>query len=201
MLYWAHKLYIGKYFLGSKLTYTQDELIVLIKKKDQRAFGYLYDHYSKALFGVIYAIVQDVEESEDVLQKSFLKIWDNFESYDVQKGRLYTWMLNIARNQAIDTTRSKHEKMKTKIRSSTNDVYHLENKLSQTDDSHNLLGFKGILEQLGKEHEAIIQLAYYEGYTQEEMSKKLNIPLGTVKTKVRQAILKLRELTKKEYLQ
>ena len=78
--------------------YTQDELVSLIRAGNQKAFSYLYDNYSKALFGVIHTIVNDFSESEDVLQKTFLKIWDNFQSYDSNKGRLYTWMLNIARN-------------------------------------------------------------------------------------------------------
>ena len=182
-----------------KQTYTQDELIVLIGERDQKAFAYLYDHYSQALFGVINAIVNDTEESEDVLQKVFLKVWNSFSMYDPAKGRLYTWMLNIARNLAIDTTRSKHEKIKSKIQSTSNPVY--ENTLSVSEPSHNAIGLKTILENLNEDHKTIIDLAYFEGYTQEEIAKKLNMPLGTVKTKVRQAILVLRELTKKEFLQ
>jgi RNA polymerase sigma-70 factor (ECF subfamily) len=185
--------------LALKQTYTQDELIVLINEKNQKAFAYLYDNYSQALFGVINSIVNNTEESEDVLQKVFLKIWNNFASYDAAKGRLYTWMLNIARNLAIDTTRSKHEKIKSKIHSTSDNVY--ENSLAVHDVSHNMIGFKTILGSLKEEHKQIIDLAYFEGYTQEEIAKKLDMPLGTVKTKVRQAILVLRELTKKEFLQ
>jgi RNA polymerase sigma-70 factor (ECF subfamily) len=186
--------------LAPKLTYTQDELIVLIKEHDQKAFSYLYDNYSKALFGVINAIVNDTEESEDALQKTFLKIWNNFSSYDETKGRLYTWMVNIARNMAIDTTRSKHEKVKSKIQSASANVYKYENNLVAEGNSYDTIGLKNILNDLKDEHKSLIDLAYFEGYTQEEISKKLNLPLGTVKTKIRQAILRLRELTKKEIL-
>jgi RNA polymerase sigma-70 factor (ECF subfamily) len=160
----------------------------------------LYDNYSQALFGVINAVVNNYEEAEDVLQKAFLKIWNNFQSYDPEKGRLYTWMLNISRNLAIDATRSKHEKVRSKIRSTSDNVYTFENNLQVEDNTHESIGLKGILNDLKEEHKSIIDLAYFEGYTQEEISKKLNLPLGTVKTKVRQAILKLRELTKKEIL-
>ena len=187
--------------MGQKQTYTQDELIVLIREKNQKAFSYLYDNYSQALFGVINAIVNDTEESEDVLQKSFLKIWNSFSSYDTEKGRLYTWMLNISRNMAIDSTRSKHEKIKSKIQSTDENVYKYENSLSVDDASHDLIGLRTILNNLKEEHRQIIDLVYFEGYTQDEISKKLDMPLGTVKTKVRQAILTLRELTKKEFLQ
>lgn len=186
--------------MASKQTYTQDELIVLIRNRDQKAFSYLYDNYSKALFNVINYIVNDVEESEDVIQKVFLKIWNNFDSYDPAKGRLYTWMLNIARNLSIDSTRSKHQKIKSKIQS-TDDAVYERNSLYVEDNTHESIGFKDILNNLKEDHQVIINMAYYEGYTQDEISKKLNIPLGTVKTKVRQAIMTLRDLTKNEFLQ
>ena len=186
--------------MASKITYSQDELILLIREKDQKAFSYLYDNYSQALFGVINNIIKDQEESEDVIQNTFLKIWNNFASYDESKGRLYTWMLNIARNMAIDSTRSKHEKIKNKIQETSDSVYH-KNNLFTEDKSHDTIGFNSILSNLKEDQKEIIDLAYYQGYTQEEISKKLDIPLGTVKTKVRQAIIVLRELTKKEILQ
>jgi RNA polymerase sigma factor (sigma-70 family) len=183
--------------LALKQTYHQDELIVLIRERNQKAFAYLYDNYSKALFGVINNIVNDLEESEDVLQNTFLKIWNNFDSYDASKGRLYTWMLNIGRNMAIDSTRSKHEKIKNKIQEPTDSVYH-KNNLFVEDKTHESIGLKMIVDNLKDDQREIIELAYYQGYTQDEISKKLNLPLGTVKTKVRQALLTLREMTKDE---
>ncbi len=186
--------------MTKKITYNQDELINLIRQRNQRAFTFLYDNYSKALFGVINSIVNSQEEAEDVLQNTFVKIWNNFASYDESKGRLYTWMLNIARNLAIDSTRSKHEKIKSKIQSTSDTVYQ-KNNLYFDDIAHESIGIKTILGTLKEEHKIIIDLAYFEGYTQEEISKKLNLPLGTVKTKVRQAILTLRDLTKKEFFQ
>lgn len=186
--------------MALKQTYHQDELIVLIRERNQKAFAYLYDNYSKALFGVINNIVNDQEESEDVLQNTFLKIWNNFDSYDAEKGRLYTWMLNIGRNMAIDCTRSKHEKIKSKIQEPTDSVYH-KNNLFVENKSHESIGLKTIVDSLKEDQREIIELAYYQGYTQDEISKKLNLPLGTVKTKVRQALLILRELTKDEIKQ
>lgn len=185
--------------LAAKQTYSQDELIVLIRERNQKAFSYLYDHYSQALFGVVSGIVKDTGEAEDVIQKVFLKIWNNFASYDENKGRLYTWMLNIARNMAIDSTRSKHQKIKSKIQSADESVYQA-NKLVVENTAHETIGLTGIIEKLNEDQKVIIDLAYFEGYTQEEISKKLAMPLGTVKTKVRQALLKLRDLTKKEFL-
>ncbi|MBA4239655.1 MAG: RNA polymerase subunit sigma-70 [Sphingobacteriaceae bacterium] len=181
--------------METKQVYNQDQLIVLIKQRNQKAFAFLYDNYSQSLFGVINRIVNDQEESEDVLQNTFLKIWNNFDSYDVNKGRLYTWMLNIARNLAIDSVRSKQGKIKSKIQETSEFVYH-KNNLYVEDNTHETIGLKKIVDELKVDQREIIDLAYYQGYTQEEVSKKLNMPLGTVKTKVRQALLTLRGLTK-----
>lgn len=200
MFFCYHTIRIFLKSLVPKQTYTQDELIILIREKNQKAFSYLYDNYSQALFGVINGIVNDVAEAEDVLQKTFLKIWNNFASYDSEKGRLYTWMLNIGRNLAIDSTRSKHEKMKSKIQSTSENVYRFENNLRTEDNNYDTIGVTTLLNGLKEEHKSIIDLAYFEGYTQEEISKKLGMPLGTVKTKVRQALLKLRELSKREII-
>ena len=87
--------------------YSEEELVNLLKQNNKAAFSYLYDHYSGALFGIILKIVnQDEETSEDVLQDVFIKIWKKIATYDSTKGTLFTWMLNIARNTAIDKVRT-----------------------------------------------------------------------------------------------
>lgn len=191
----TYNILSSQLILETKQIYNQDQLIVLIKERNQKAFAFLYDNYSQALFGVINRIVNDQEESEDVLQNTFLKIWNNFDAYDINKGRLYTWMLNIARNLAIDSVRSKQGKIKNKIQETSEYVYH-KNKLYVEDNTHETIGLKKIVDELKADQREIIDLAYYQGYTQEEVSKTLNMPLGTVKTKVRQALLTLRGLTK-----
>jgi RNA polymerase sigma-70 factor (ECF subfamily) len=185
--------------LAPKRTYTQEELVPLLLQKNQEAFSYLYDNYSKALFGVVYAVVPNQEDAEDILQVLFVKIWKNIESYDAAKGRLYTWMLNLARNLAIDHTRSKHQKAKAKIQNVSDSVYELRNQATEN-AANDFLGFNAILNELKSDHKEIIDLIYYKGFTHEQASKELNLPLGTVKTKVRQAITILKELTKKEIL-
>ncbi|WP_310556863.1 sigma-70 family RNA polymerase sigma factor [Flavobacterium sp.] len=175
--------------MKEKIQYSHDDLVILIKNRDQKAFAYLYDNYTKALFGIIFSIVADVEESEDVLQKTFIKVWDNFETYNTSKGRLYTWMLNIARNMAIDYKRSKHNK--NKIQNVDQNVYTLNN-IRTDEDSMDTIGLRKIVDNLKNEHLILIELAYYKGYTQEEIGIELNIPLGTVKTRIRKALLILR---------
>ncbi len=173
--------------------YSEEELVMLLQSRDQQAFSYLYDNYSAALNGVIYRMVENRELAEDILQEAFVKIWNNFSSYDTGKGRLFTWMLNITRNLTIDTLRSKGYKKQAKISSDENSVSNF------TDDSRiserfDAMGLRKQLANLKPEQRSIIDLAYFNGYTQDEISKELGIPLGTVKTKMRSAIIELRKL-------
>ena len=90
---------------------SEDELVKALKRRDKKALEYLYDHYSETLYGVIFQVLQNDKLAEDVLQESFVKIWKNIEHYQKEKGRLFTWLLRIARNSAIDKLRSKHQKV------------------------------------------------------------------------------------------
>lgn len=175
--------------------YSEDELIYLLKNRDQTAFSYLYDNYSGALFGVIYKMVENRELAEDVLQEAFIKIWNNFSNYDNLKGRLFTWMLNITRNLTIDTLRSKGYKKQAKIQNSENAVNNITDK-TNTAESFDALGIRKHLTLLKNDQRAIIDLAYFGGLTQDEISKQLDIPLGTVKTRMRTAIMELRKVLK-----
>lgn len=180
----------------TKIKYTEEELVALLKGGDQQAFAYLYDNYSKALFGIIYNIVGNTEEAEDILQTVFLKIWNGFSMYNKEKGRLYTWMLNITRNSAIDYIRSKQNKINSKNLNSDNIVNEIDKEHS-SNVNYDHIGLKNVLSELKEDHQTIIDMAYYKGYTQDEIAKELKLPLGTVKTKVRQAIIKLREVINK----
>ena len=170
---------------------TQDELLVLIHKKDEKAFTYLYDMYSKSLFSVINVLVKNREEAEDVLQEVFVKIWKNIDSYNESKGRFYTWILNIARNTSIDKLRSKNFNDSQKKLSSDNFVHLLDdsNKLTNKIDA---IGIQEFVKKLKPKCIQIIDLLFFKGYTQQEASEELNIPLGTVKTNNRNCINDLR---------
>lgn len=170
---------------------TQDDVLDLILKKDDKAYTLLYDMYSKSLFAVIINLVKDREESEDVLQEVLVKIWKNIESYEQTKGRFYTWMLNIARNTAIDKLRSKNFNNSKKNLSSDNFVHILDesNKMSDKIDAIGILEF---VQKLKPKCIAIIDLLFFKGYTQQEAADELAIPLGTVKTQNRNCINDLR---------
>ncbi len=173
--------------------YNEEELVSLLKSKDQSAFSYLYDNYSPVLFGIISKMISDRELAEDVLQEAFVKIWNNFSNYDSAKGRLFTWMLNITRNLTIDTIRSKSFKNQSKIRDDENAVSNFSDKKNAA-ESFDALGIQKNLTLLKNDQREIIELAYFRGLTQDEISKLLDIPLGTVKTKMRAAIVELRKV-------
>jgi RNA polymerase sigma-70 factor (ECF subfamily) len=169
----------------------QEDLIQSLSARDERAFTKLYDNYAKSLFAVIANLVRDREEAEDVLQETFVKIWKHIDSYDAEKGRLYTWMLNIARNSAIDKLRSKGYNDGKKNLSSDNFVHLLEDS-SRSSQLIDLIGIRDFVKKLKPKCIRLIELLFYRGYTQQEASEELGIPLGTVKTQNRACINDLR---------
>jgi RNA polymerase sigma-70 factor (ECF subfamily) len=170
---------------------SEEELIQVLNTGTEEAFDLLYKNYSAAIFGSILKIVQNKELAEDLTQESFIKIWNNFSSFDASKGRLYTWMLHIARNTSIDALKSKQERNNQQNQDLQNSVYTVDQQY-QTNVSTDSIGLKKILEALPKEQMEILQKMYFEGYTQAEIAKDFEIPLGTVKTRARLAIQKLR---------
>jgi RNA polymerase sigma-70 factor, ECF subfamily len=173
--------------------FTEEELIASLRNGDQKALGFLYDNYSAALFGVIMRIVESQENAEDVLQEVFVKVWKNIASYDKSKGKLYTWLINIARNTAIDSLRAKGYKAKSQIQSLDNSVHSI-NKQYTTTIQPDHIGLKTLVDKMKPEYKTLIDKLYFEGYTQEEVAEELNIPLGTVKTRIRAAINQLRDI-------
>jgi RNA polymerase sigma-70 factor (ECF subfamily) len=179
--------------LSAKSTFTEEELVRALQQQDREAFSYLYDNYSAALNGTIFRMVDDTGIAEDILQEVFIKIWTNISSYDTSKGRLFTWMLQIAKNLTIDTLRSKGYKQQAKISSDENSVTNIDDggiDLKRADG----IGLRKQLLHLKPEYRLMIEMAYFKGYTQDEISKETNIPLGTVKTRIRAAIIELKKI-------
>ena len=158
-------------------------------QQDEKSFGYLYDNYSGALFGIINQIVPDKEVAGDVLQEVFVNIWRKIGSYDPAKGRLFTWMLNVARNAAIDKVRSRGYQESQRNVSLSQDLQ-VSQAAPRTDD----YGLRKLVNRLKDEQRVLVELSYFQGFTHEEIAKSLNIPLGTVKTRIRGALIQLRIL-------
>ncbi|WP_239021037.1 RNA polymerase sigma factor [Pontibacter arcticus] len=172
---------------------SEEELVARLRAQDSTVVSILYDMYSATLFGVVLQIVKVEEVAEDVLQEAFVKIWNSFHGYDASKGRLFTWMINICRNQAIDKIRSKQHRVSLKTQEIP-DSPRMEFGSSGFKPDH--IGIREITEQLSPEQKQIIDLMYFEGFTQSEIADEYNIPLGTVKTRARSAIKSLGKLFK-----
>lgn len=169
-----------------------ETLVSRFQKKDVIAFEKLYDMYSENICGVVHTIVRDHHLAEEISQDVFVKVWNNSDSYNPSKGRFFTWLLNIARNAAIDELRSKSYKNKKKNLS----VDYFVGILEQDNGSSkhvDTIGIRKLVKNLKEKCVQLIELLYFKGYTQREASEELQIPLGTVKTRNRSCISQLRE--------
>jgi len=170
-----------------------DGLIAELQQQNPKAFERIYERYSESTFGIIYSIVNEKTVAEEVLQDVFIKVWNNAGSYDSSKGRFFTWLLNIARNASIDATRSKSFKNNRKNLTADYFVDILEEK-SNFSRKTDAIGIKKYIDVLKPVCKKIIDLLYFKGFTQADASKELDMPLGTLKTRNRNCIKKLREI-------
>ena len=166
-------------------------LIQGLKAGEDQAFADLYDNYGSLIYGVIYRIVKDDADAENVMQDCFVKIWERIKTYDPKKGKLATWLINVSRNAAIDFTRSKYYSQKNKNQSFDNFVYP-DTAGFITRISEDTMDLREKVGQLKAPYREIIEWLYFEGYTQQEISDQFDIPLGTVKTRTRKALQDLR---------
>lgn len=173
-------------------TFSEKQLVDGLKQRKQHVFAYVYDNYAPTLNGIIHRNVQNKECTEDLLQEVFVKIWNSIDSYDSRRGRLYTWMIAVALNHTIDFMRSKNSRVRKKT-----DSGDIADKQIRDDtfnpDKYDSIGIKKNICRLKPEYVQLINMAYYYGFTQNEISKALSMPLGTVKTKLRTAIIELRK--------
>jgi RNA polymerase sigma factor (sigma-70 family) len=136
--------------IAPKKHIAEEELIKLLRSRDREAFEYFYDRYSAAVYGVILKIVKIEELSEEVLQDAFLKFWDKIGDYDSEKGRLFTWMINITRNMAIDKIRSKEFKGIRKTDDIADNVHIFDEGYADQHKSEHI-GVKELIDKLGRE--------------------------------------------------
>ncbi|HUM96579.1 MAG TPA: sigma-70 family RNA polymerase sigma factor [Chitinophagaceae bacterium] len=179
--------------LQSTKTYSEQELLLSLRNGDQSALSYLYDYYGGALNNVILNMIKDEGLCEDILQETFLKIWNNIKLYDENKGRLFTWMRTIACNLAMDKLRSKDYKKRKLISGDETMASLKDDEQTNVDSFIAKSDMQNRMSKLESQQRLIINLSYFEGYTQEQIAAALSMPLGTVKTKIRTAIISLRK--------
>ena len=188
------------------LTYTKrrdsdEELLLLerISNGEEDALSELYDMYSAIIYSLIIKIVKNNEEAEDLMQSLFIKIWERASSFDRTKGNVYSWLTALARNSAIDKIRSKQYKTNRDNLAEIDEaeIFGIKEGLTGIDSAiinERTQYVSKALEEIPVEQRAVIKLAYFEGLTQSEMAEALSIPLGTVKTRMRQALIKLEKI-------
>jgi RNA polymerase sigma factor (sigma-70 family) len=169
-------------------------LVLGLKARKDSEFKILYQNYAKSLKNNISRYISDIDERENVLQDTFIKIWLNIDKYDSSKGALYTWILNVGNNTAIDFVRRKANKIRTQ------DVG-LEVLIDYpvADNNSEYIGFNQIINQLEPKQKQVIDLHYFMGYTHQQTAEYLNIPEGTVKTRLKNAIKQLKIYFKTEF--
>lgn len=180
--------------MNTKPKLSEQELVDLLLQQDEKGFNYLYDNYAAAIYGIINRVVTAKEYADEIIQDVFVKIWKNITQFDPEKGRLYTWMINLARNTAIDYIRSKGFQNEQKNQTIPEFVSDSEHYATVSNIDH--IGVSEVLSKLKEDWRVLIDLAYYKGYTQQEIAERLDIPIGTVKTRTRNALIELKELLK-----
>lgn len=171
----------------------QELLILQFQQKDVKAYEKLYNMYCNSISGVVNTIVKNDAVTQEITQDVFIKAWNKSATYSANKGRFFTWLLNIARNAAIDYTRSKKFKQSKQNLQSDFFVDILETHQS-LDQSTNTIGLSEFVKKLGDTCKGLIELLYFKGFTQVEASEELNMPLGTIKTRNRTCIVQLRTM-------
>ncbi len=173
-------------------SYTESQLIDALKEHKNEAYRYLYLRYRGSLYYIITQIIADTEMANDVLQEVFVTIWKNIHKYDAEKGRLFTWMLRLTRNVTINQTRTKNYQIHRQNDGIDNYVNTIDAKNPLQMDI-NQIGLRKQVHLLRQEYKDVLELSYFQGLKQEEIAKTLHIPLGTVKTRLRNAIIELRK--------
>ena len=177
------------------------EWMARVQNGDKQALRKLYDRFNKILFGMIYKILRNKEESEDLLQEIFVKIWNKADQFDPSRGSAYSFIATLARNRAIDRTRSRAFKNRRKDDYVINDDEYSFNLSTENPNpeekieiTERAVGVRKALAQLNEKERQVLYISYFEGLSQTEIADKIDIPLGTVKYRMRQGMIKLREM-------
>lgn len=171
------------------ITGIEKEIVHLLRRSDKKAISLLYDNYADALYGVIRKVITDEETAQDVLQETFIKVWRYAKKYDASKAKLFTWLYRIAYNTAIDKTRSLKNKIQKEVQMETSNVY----KVTTNSLNQDVLDIQKHLSSLDEKYQIVLNALFFEGMTQQEASEELDIPLGTIKSRLK---IGLRELKK-----
>lgn len=171
-------------------------IVEMIQSKNEKGFHILYDRYCDSLYGILMKMVQRSEVADDLLQDTFVKIWKHIDDFNPSKGTIFTWMLNIARNLAIDYLRS--SAYRQQLLCIDIDLFNSHNEYVATSTSIarelESADFKSSLQHLEPKYAEVIDMIFFYGWTHEQTAQLLKLPLGTVKTRVRRGFDLLKAL-------
>jgi len=170
------------------------ELLHAVARRDELALELIYDRYRLILFGLMVRILNSREEAEDVLQEVFLQVWRRAGDFDESRGRAFTWLVTLARSRAIDRLRLLAARGRLAVSAAQDAREQTSEAISETFHSEQREIVARALAELPAEQRQSLMLAYFEGLTQSEIAAKLGAPLGTVKTRMRSGMTKLRDL-------
>ena len=169
------------------------ELLKAVARKNESALAGLYERYRLILFGLIMRILNNREEAEDVLQEVFIQVWRKAANFDETRGRPFTWLVTLARSRAIDRLRSLAARERVAVAGSRDETAEVSDAALDAFRSEQRGLVKSALDQLPEEQKHALVLAYFEGLTQTEIAARLGAPLGTIKTRMRAGLMRLRE--------
>lgn len=171
-----------------------NDLLALVAEGDEGAFGQLYDQSSGRVFGLVRRLLKDSAQSEEVTQEIFLEVWQNAKRYDPNKGSATTWILTMAHRRAVDRIRSSQS---TRDRDQKIGLRDLETEYDSASESVEIKveheRVEQALKRLTELQRQAVTLAYYGGYSHSEVAEMLKVPIGTVKTRLRDGMIRLRD--------
>ncbi|MGB3150030.1 MAG: sigma-70 family RNA polymerase sigma factor [Maribacter sp.] len=171
-------------------TLLEKHIVELLQERNEKAISLLYDNYADTLLGVANKVVRDPELAQDVVQESFIKIWKKADSYDSSKAKLFTWLFRITRNTAIDKLRSVNTKSDKEIQIDVSDVYTLGVESIRPE----FMDVQENLDKIEEKYQIVLEALFFQGMTQQEASDELDIPLGTIKSRLKIGLRELRKI-------
>lgn len=177
---------------------TLENLLSATASGDRAAFRLLYERSSAKLFGVVLRILRNRQKAEDVLQDVYLKVWQKAGSYNPAQGKPITWMATIARNRAIDVIRATRPEQTVDEPGDEEEIFRLGSQDAQEVDVTDLEALRLCLGEMKDDDRNYVLLAYYEGYSREELADRFQSPVGTVKTRLRRGLVALRACLERE---
>jgi len=186
--------------LGSHREQTQvtdAELVHAIARGDEEAFACLFDSYNPTLLGFLIRILNNKAEAEDVLQEVFVQVWQQAPRYDETRGRVFTWLVTMARSRALDRLRALGSRESAATKSASERVEEFPSAVDEAIESEQYEVVRDALEEIPEAQRNVLMLAYFEGLSHPEIATRVGIPLGTAKTRIRDGLKKLRGLLHK----